>query len=131
MALIPTAEREQLLQTTLIRATCLRTSGNNPLFLGSTTVYSKGIKVYQYISNTHVQTAGALQLLLSRKFHSDFRIVCTPLKVFPQLTPSQNEKKNLKQSFAFAFLLSECWKKHYGQVVKLHFISLLQHGTTE
>lgn len=29
MALIPTAEREQLLQTSLIRRTCLSTSGNN------------------------------------------------------------------------------------------------------
>lgn len=84
MAPIPAAEREQLLKTSLIRATCLSTAGNNHLFLASTTVYSKEIKVYQYISNTHVQ------LLLSRKFHSYFRIVCTHLKVFPQLTPSQN-----------------------------------------
>lgn len=96
MALMPTAEREQLLKTTLIRVTCLSTSGNNALFLASTTVYSKEIKVYQYISNTHVQTAGTLQLLLSRKFYSYFRIVCTQLKVFPQMTPSQNEKTSGK-----------------------------------
>lgn len=44
MVLIPTAEREQLLQTSLIRGTRLSTSGNNNLFLGSTTVYSKEIK---------------------------------------------------------------------------------------
>lgn len=102
---MPTAEREQFLQTTLIRVTCLSTSGNNTLFLASTTVYSKEIKVYQYISNTHVQTAGTLQLLLSRKFHSYFRIVCAQLKVSPQLTPSQNKKTSGKALFMLSHFM--------------------------